>query len=271
MSNFSNPDYLKKKQYHNASNLSARIELHQRFSTNSYNWHLWVFDQLDLTPDSQILEVGCGRGDFWTANRHRIPSDWEVTLTDLSGGMLEDTKKHLGEDVERFTFRQMDAQDIPFADASFDAVFAHAMLYHVPDRPKALAEIRRVLKPGGRLYAATFGDNHMRELDELVERYTLDMVFWKQTKDKSFSLENGGAQLAPFFADVTIRRQDNALVVTEVEPLVAYVLSTITISNAGEVLANDGEAEFQAHVQKEIETKGAIRISKDGGLFIARK
>ncbi len=269
MSNFSNPDYLKKKQYHNAANLSARIELHQRFSTNSYDWHLWVFDQVDLAPDSRILEVGCGRGDFWAANRHRIPPGWEVALTDLSGGMLDDAKKHLGEDAGRFTFRQMDAQDVPFADTSFDVVFAHAMLYHVPDRPRALAEIQRVLKTGGRLYAATFGDNHLRELGELIERYTPDEVFWKQTKDQSFSLENGGDQLAPFFTDVTVRRQDNALVVTETEPLVAYVLSMI--GDAGEMPTDDRVAEFRAHIQKEIDTKGAICISKDGGLFIALK
>ncbi len=269
MSNFSNPDYLKKKQYHNAANLGARIELHQRFSTNSYGWHLWVFDQLDLPQKSRILEVGCGRGDFWTTNRHRIPPGCEVTLTDLSSGMLEDAKKHLGEDAERFAFQQMDVQGIPFADASFDAVFAHAMLYHVPDRPSALAEIRRVLKPGGHLYAATFGETHMQELGELVERYAPDAVLWKNTKDKSFSLENGGAQIAPYFADVTIHRQENALVVTEVEPLAAYILSTI--SYAGEMMEGNRLAEFRAHIQKEIETNGAIHISKDGGLFIARK
>ena len=105
--------------------------------------------------------------------------------------MLEDAKKHLGEESKRFTFQQMDVQDIPIADASFDAVFAHAMLYHVPDIPKALSEFRRVLKPRANLYAATFGETYMRELDELVERYALDMGFLKHLQDKPFSLENG--------------------------------------------------------------------------------
>ena len=58
---------------------------------------------------------------------------------------------------------------------SFDAAIASHMLYHVPDRVKALAEIKRVLKPGVTFYAATLGENSMREMDgifvEFEEKY----------------------------------------------------------------------------------------------------
>ncbi len=57
----------------------------------------------------------------------------------------------------RVQFKEIDAQSIPFEDETFDAVIANHMLYHVPDRPKAIAEIKRVLKPGGRLIATTIG------------------------------------------------------------------------------------------------------------------
>ena len=60
--------YLLTKQYRNASNLNARIRLHARFSSNQYGWMPWVFDQLDLSPDSHILELGCGSGDLWLEN-----------------------------------------------------------------------------------------------------------------------------------------------------------------------------------------------------------
>ena len=62
----------------------------------------------------------------------------------------------------------MDAQDIPFEDDTFGCVVANHMLYHVPDLDKGLAEIRRVLKPGGKLYAATNGEAHMLELEAFV-------------------------------------------------------------------------------------------------------
>lgn len=68
----------------------------------------------------------------------------------------------------RFTFAQADAQALPFRDASFDAVIANHMLYHVPDIPRALGEVRRVLKPSGFCYAATMGVANMREVDELA-------------------------------------------------------------------------------------------------------
>ena len=54
----------------------------------------------------------------------------------------------------------IDAQSIPFARWSFDAVIANSMLYHVPDRARALAEIQRILKPSGRFYASTIGEQH---------------------------------------------------------------------------------------------------------------
>jgi ubiquinone/menaquinone biosynthesis C-methylase UbiE len=65
----------------------------------------------------------------------------------------------------RFSMRRMDVQALDLPDAAFDAVVANWMLYHVPDRPRALAEIRRVLRPGGTLFSATNGDAHVREID----------------------------------------------------------------------------------------------------------
>ena len=60
--------------------------------------------------------------------------------------------------------RVADVQDLPFADDSFDVVAAMWMLYHVPDLDRGLAEVRRVLRPGGRLVAVTNGDGHTAEL-----------------------------------------------------------------------------------------------------------
>ncbi|MEZ4608117.1 MAG: class I SAM-dependent methyltransferase [Deinococcales bacterium] len=68
-------------------------------------------------------------------------------------------------------FLQIDAEEIPFADNSFDAVIANHMLYHVADRPKALGEIARVLKANGKLYATTVGERHMGELTVLVNAF----------------------------------------------------------------------------------------------------
>lgn len=121
-------------QYRTATNLDARVALHERFSTNPYGWHRWVFDHLDLTPGQQILEIGCGLGHLWRNNLERIPRSWQVTLSDLSDGMLIEARRHL-ENATLFHFVNADAQQLQFGTDEFDVVIANHMLYHVPDRP----------------------------------------------------------------------------------------------------------------------------------------
>jgi len=62
-------------QYQNAKNLNARIQLHQRFSTNKYGWHRWVFDQFSFPPQSRILELGCGSGELWLESIDHVPAE----------------------------------------------------------------------------------------------------------------------------------------------------------------------------------------------------
>ena len=257
-------DYLLTKQYHNAANLNARIQLHARFSTNDYGWHPWIFDQFKIARPSRVLELGCGPGRLWTENSTRIPSAWDITLSDFSPGMLAETRRNLASVGRSFSFEVIDAQSIPFADASFDAVIANHMLYHVPDRSKALAEIRRVLRPDGRFYASTVGAAHLREIGELVRRFDPQIVFGIGD-EASFTLENGAQQLAPYFSNAVLHRYEDALIVTEAEPLIAYVLS----GRVGASLEGDRVAEFAAFVQCELAQHGTIHITKDSGLFEA--
>jgi ubiquinone/menaquinone biosynthesis C-methylase UbiE len=264
MSKVSDQEYLLTEQYQDASNLNARIQLHARFSTNKYGWARWVFDQFDVPPESRVLDLGCGPGDLWSENLDRIPEDWDATLSDFSMGMLQEAQANLCDSQWRFEFEVIDAQAIPFEDDSFDAVIANHMLYHVPDRAKALGEIRRVLRPGGRFYASTVGQSHLQELSELVNRFT-DTNLWSGQPAESFLLENGLEQISQWFPRVTPYRYEDALVITEANPLIAYVLST----EAGSTLVGDRLTEFVGFVEQEIALHGAIHITKDSGIFEA--
>src|SRR5512142_1577824 len=96
MARFTDQHYLKSDQYRDSSNLDARVVIHQRFSTNSYGWFNWVFDQLEKLPaNAKILELGCGAGYLWNECRDRIPPTWNITLSDLSPGMLEAAWRNL--------------------------------------------------------------------------------------------------------------------------------------------------------------------------------
>jgi len=262
----SDQQYLKTDQYRDSSNLDARARIHERFSTNSYGWFRWVFDVLVKLPENtRILELGCGNGLLWKENASRIPAGWNITISDLSSGMLDAAWRNLVVTGRAFQFKEIDAQSIPYEDETFDAVIANHMLYHVPDRPKGIAEIKRILKPGGRLVATTVGANHMKEMMDWYQQVHISKI-WESFANP-FVLENGLEQLAPFFSEVRPSRYEDNLYVTEVEPIMAYIRSGMRVAELSEKeLAN-----LQQHLEQELQEKGRIFISKDSGLFEAIK
>jgi len=145
-------------------------------------------------------------------------------------------------------------------------VIANHMLYHVPDRKRALAEIRRVLKPGGRFYASTIGVGHMRELAELVGGFDPALSAWGAGgfAAETFTLENGAAQISASFRDVALHRYEDALVVTESAPLIEYIFS-------GRIrLDGEQRAALSKYVEREMKRRGGtFRITKDSGIFEA--
>jgi SAM-dependent methyltransferase len=263
MADMTNPAYLLNEQYKDATNLNARIQLHARFSTNTRGWNRWLFDQFKIAPGSRILELGCGPGKLWLSNLDRIGDDWQITLSDFSAGMLQEARQRLSQSQHHFTFQIIDAQSIPFEDASTDVIIANHMLYHVPDRPKALAEIRRVLKPDGRFYASTMGDTDLHEIHELIGR--VDRAFSQKRRRNPFTLENGAEQLACWFASITLYRYEDALVVTEPEPLVDYILS----GPAKAIFVEEKLQRLRDLLKQELVANKAIYITKDSGLFEA--
>jgi ubiquinone/menaquinone biosynthesis C-methylase UbiE len=203
MSKYQDQNYLLAEQYRDDTNLQARIFLHRQFSTNKYSWFRWVFDHFTVPEESEILELGCGPGDLWVENIDRIPGSWQIVLSDFSAGMSRKAIGNLGGLSEKFQFRVIDAQAIPYPGEQFEAVIANFMLYHVPERGRALSEIQRVLKRGGRLYAATVGEKHMQELFDLVARFDASLVADHQAEKNGFTLESGYSQLIRWFGKVT--------------------------------------------------------------------
>ena len=266
MSRFTDQQYLTTDQYRDSSNLDARAVIHQRSSTNPYGWFNWVFDALNKLPgNAKILELGCGPAYLWKACIERIPSGWNVTLSDLSPGMVDAAWRNLVVTGRNFKFEEIDAQSIPYSDGTFDAVIANHMLYHVPDRKKALTEIRRALKADGRLFATTIGDHHLKEISAWLSRATNKNDLARFTQ--SFLLENGLSQLQEFFSKVELSRYNDNLRVTEVEPIMAYIRSGIRAVNFSETEM----AKIQKELTAQLERDGEIFITKDSGMFEAQK
>ncbi len=266
MSRNTDSTYLLGDQYKDAGNLNARIDLHARFSTNPCGWFRWLFEQLRLSPVCRILDLGCGPGKMWWENRQHIPRGWSLCLSDFSVGMVVAAKHALAAVPNVFSYQIIDAQRLPLRDGTFNCVIANHMLYHVPDRSRALHEIARVLTPGGCLIASTVGDNHLKEIDKQLGAVGVSQELLGRSMSRTFTLENGAAQLRSVFGEVTLYRYADALEVTEIDPLMAYVRS---MGSAHQMSAASLER-VRAHFAAEIERHGAARISKDSGLFVAR-
>jgi len=110
------------------------------------------------------LEIGSGTG-YFSLNLLQLGAIESLTATDISPGMLKrlaSTAEGLGLEIETV---ETEAEVLPFDDESFDLVFGHAVLHHVPDLAKAFAEFRRVLRPGG---AIAFAGEPSRYGDRLA-------------------------------------------------------------------------------------------------------
>jgi SAM-dependent methyltransferase len=215
-----------REQYATNANLRARIALHDRYSRSPVHYPHWIFDGYAFGEEADVLEVGCGDANIWRENLDRIPPGWRLTLTDFSPGMVDEARAVLGDRAE---YAVADVQELPFPDASFDAVIANHMLFHVEDRPRALGEIARVLRPGGTFRATTIGLDHLKELRELVPPRPDSQ--WAKTRER-FMIEQVEEELAPFFVDVEVEPVPGPqeLEVTQLDDLLDFVRSRGDVS-----------------------------------------
>lgn len=260
-----------RQQYETSANLERRISLHA-YSTADQSWMDWVYERLPLKSGDKVLEIGCGTGLLWQENIYRLPEKLELTLTDRSEGMLEQTRSALkgyegllAEKGIRMEYRVMDGDALQLPEAEYDCIIANHMLYHVVNREKCLGDIAAALKPEGCFCCSTVGDTHMRELHELVREFDERIEVPLTSFTTGFHLENGEAQLKKFFSRVKRMEQDNDLLVDNADAIYDYVYSYP--GNAPCILDRRGE-EFRRMLQEKIDREGSIFIHKSTGMFV---
>lgn len=254
-----------KSQYKNSSNISARIHLHSLYSQNKQGWFPWLYEQFGITEGMKILELGCGNGSLWLENISKLPSDISITLSDISHGMLRDTKREIGKKDTRFSFRAFDCHQIPFPDEEFDLVIANHVLFYC-DIPKVCAEIKRVLKPQGRFVCSAYGTQHMKEISDLVQEFDNRIILSAEKLYEKFGRDNGADLLNPHFSQVSWHLYEDSLLVNEPEPLIEYILSCH--GNQNQYIL-DRYKEFRSFAARK--TASGFHITKDAGFFMCEK
>lgn len=247
-------------QYKTAMNLNVRSSVHTKYSTNKQPFGEWIYSHYDIADGARILELGCGTGNVWKDNSCLLDSSFSLILSDFSAGMIESAKENVGM-YPGVEYQVIDIQNIPYPDASFDVVIANMMLYCVPDLHKGLSEVRRVLKPDGKFYCATYGERGIMQFinDTLHDLGVHGEIY------KSFTLQNGDEILRSHFDEVIMRTRDDGLEITVVDDFVDYVMS---MSSLAGVASLNRDSLYQAFESKLV--NGILYIPKEYGMFICK-
>ncbi len=119
-------------------------------------WKRMLIERCGLRPGERVLDVAGGTGDISALLHKRVGHAGQVVLTDINGGMLRTGRDRLIDSGIALPLVQCDAESLPFSDRHFDCVTIAFGLRNVTRKERALAEMRRVLRPGGRALVLEF-------------------------------------------------------------------------------------------------------------------
>jgi SAM-dependent methyltransferase len=259
-------DYLQTRQYRTDANLATRQSIYQ-FQRPKVDLAAAVLDLARLTGTETIADVGCGNG-IYLAELMRRGHAGRAIGVDLSVGML-----HAARGAARgAALAAGDAAALPLADDVTDITLAPHMLYHVPDRPAAVRELRRVTRPGGRLIVVLNGPDHLIELSELATAAAVDFGLARAASRAGYRADGGldlaaGAELLAAAFD-SVERHDfvSELAVPGPEPVLDYIRSMRLTQSLDdpEVLVSGAARLLKAS------SDGVIRITTQTGCLICR-
>ena len=204
---------------------------------------------------------------LWASQPGALLASLRLHLVDTSQGMIDKAREALVRTAASFTLQVASIEELPFPSGYFDVAVANHMLYHVEDLPRGIAEVARVLKPGGVLYASTNGANHMGELQTWMREARLPTWHFMQGIVRRFGLENGAALLGTRFPEIKLYRHDESLLVPEIRPVLDYAES---IFNAQAGPTSQGMQALASVLEMELRSRGVLTIALESGFFECR-
>jgi SAM-dependent methyltransferase len=214
------------RAYGNDQKLSTRQSIYAFAKRSSEpGFFGWGLSRIAWSGTELVVDVGCGNGMWLKRLANAMPGVRTVGL-DLSEGMLQSlVARWEGGGVAPVAVA--DAQVLPLRDHSVDVVLMMQMLYHVPDRSSALAEVRRVLRAdGGAALVSTPGPRHLGELRELLRR-ALTQLRGREVEGpflkNPFDSRTAQAELPMSFSQVESYVRPGLLEIPDAEPVVAHL------------------------------------------------
>ena len=216
-------------------------------------------------PDASICELGFGLGWLLEEIAKAYP---EATLCglDLSAGMTAHVRELLG---PRATIVQGDMERLPFADGALDVVATGWTLYFMRDIDATLAEIKRTLRPGGKLVAATVAADSQHELDTLWHAAVEAALGPRPRTDvtERFNTESGLPYVHRHFRDAEVRDWHGWLMLPDVPTLVRFWEGGWARTLLGEALERV-RPEVVRLAEAWLARDGELRVTRHGGAFV---
>ena len=259
-------------QYRTADKLRIRQEAHARYSERPDDFFAWALAFLDLQPGLQAADIGCGPGAY-----HPLlhAAGCRVLALDASLGMMAETQRqaqHARLDVHAI---QAHAEALPLRSASLDRALANHMLYHVSDQAAALAEMHRVLKPGGVALLATNAPD-AGDVLYLAHCEAAQALGYTPALRVTSRFHLGHLALVQqAFADAEVHLYHDAFLFPTLDAALRYYLSGIV--DLIEDAPPDGHhvqqllPAMRERLQRKLDSAGRLRVPKDAGCFVAKK
>lgn len=243
--------------------------MHRDFSERRVDFHDWVLAQLAARPGQSVVDVGCGLGSY---HRPLYAQGVRVIGIDSSMGMLRDARG--ANEAAAPPMVQSSAEALPLDASSCDLGMANHMMYYVPNQERALRELSRVVKPGGRVVLSTVSADNHAALDRLHEAAALELGYGVRPKEaRRFTTEHL-ALVRSVFPTAELRLLPNAFVFPTRDGALKYYAS----GGVDGILDRPADDSHRAplldlvgrRIDQIIEREGVFRVSKDNGCFVAQ-
>ncbi|MCX5035426.1 class I SAM-dependent methyltransferase [Streptomyces coelicoflavus] len=249
--------------YNGDRDLAARQSL--------YHWQTPRYDLPGLVVErlgdvcGRVVDIGCGNGKFIQRLR-QDRGDLSLLGLDIAPGILADVPGPVA---------VADATRLPLAEGSVDAALALHMLYHVPDIPRSVRELARIVASDGLVIVSTNSDRDKAELDDLWQRAAGDVLGLDRgpariSLSARFSLEKAPALLGEEFSRVEVVELPGTVTVHDPEPVIAHMASYRAWADQQDVPFDATVDRARTLVGDHIARHGAYGITCLGGLLVCR-
>jgi ubiquinone/menaquinone biosynthesis C-methylase UbiE len=257
-------------QYGTTEKLDTRIEAHQRYSERPDDYLNWVLDRLDPHPGDLALDVGCGKGSYHPLLIARGVR--AILGVDASPAMVAASQHQANTQGLPVIAIEANAERLPVPDASYDLSMANHVLFLIADQRAALRELRRVLKPSGRVVLTTNSEDHCQRL-MAVHRAAAQRLGYQAVERVMGRFHLGHLPLVrEAFPTVQCFVREDAFLFPTTDAALRYYGSGLVDAIVDPPAGGEHRARLLALVGDEIDAiirrEGVFRVAKDSGCFV---